>query len=252
MTNTIDVIFSFDNSQSEIRWDKDCHRRFNNLLIENDRLFNVLEKVSYKAVIGLAATLTELIQQKSEKLFTHINTAKEFAPKIESLWVGAIDPHYLKTSEYGWKYFDENKTLLTPYAANWFVLGLMVYQYIESSFSIHRYLINLSMLARHLTTNKKLFDKWLSETLRKTAEVFPCTYDYADLNLDDVNARYDCSDDASVPREFFFDPEFKYSEEATKHVLNTFLRSLDYNNNPWLCTPEEMLAKGFKGTPYEV
>ena len=38
----------------------------------------------------------------------------------------------------------------------------------------------------------------------------------------------------------------------TKPVLNAFLQSLDYNNNPWLCTPEEMLAKGFKGTPYEV
>jgi len=30
---------------------------------------------------------------------------------------------------------------------------------------------------------------------------------------------------------FFFDPEFEYSEEAAKPVLNAFLQSLEYNYN---------------------
>ena len=83
-------------------------------------------------------------------------------------------------------------------------------------------------------------------------QTIPCTYNYSDLDFDDKDARYDCSVDAPVPREFFFDQNFEYSEEAAKPVLNAFLQSLDYNNNPWLCTPEEMLEKGFKGTPYKV
>ena len=74
----------------------------------------------------------------------------------------------------------------------------MTHEYVKSSFTVHRYLINLSMLARHLMPNKKIFDDWFTETLRKTAEVFPCTYDYADLNFDDANAKYDCSVDASI------------------------------------------------------
>ncbi|MCL1919438.1 MAG: hypothetical protein FWG14_14290 [Peptococcaceae bacterium] len=250
MSKHLSTIFELNNFQNEIIWDNNYSRKFSNLLVTNNRLSDVLKKVSYKAAIGVATLLTELIQKRSEILFPNIDT-KEFTPKVESLWAGAINPFYLKTCEYGYKYINENGEK-TTYFSNWFIMINMVEEYIYSSFTIHRYLINLSMLARHLTPNKKLFDKWFTEILRKTAEIFPCTYDYADLNFDDAKARYDCSVDAPVPREFFFDPEFEYSEEAAKPVLNAFLQSLDYNNNPWICTPEEMLAKGFKGTPYKL
>ena len=74
----------------------------------------------------------------------------------------------------------------------------------------------------------------------------------SDIYRNDYEAKYDCSADIPVPREFFFDSEFQYSEDTAKPVLNAFLQSLDYDNNPWLCTPEEMLEKGFQGTPYKV
>ncbi|MCL1919425.1 MAG: hypothetical protein FWG14_14215 [Peptococcaceae bacterium] len=236
----------------EIVWNRKYDEKFSNLLITNNRLSDVLSKISYKAAMAIASVLTELVQQwSSKKYFPHIDIVKEFPQKINSLWTGAIDPLYLKTFRFDWEYFDENGDTVT-YTANWYIVRHLTKEYTESSFTIHRYLINLSMLARHLTPNKKLFDQWFTETMRKTAEVFPCTYDYADLDFNDKEARYDCSVDAPVPREFFFDPEFEYSEETAKPVLNAFLQSLDYNNNPWLCTPEEMLGKGFKGTPYEV
>ncbi|MCL2591330.1 MAG: hypothetical protein FWD67_10775 [Betaproteobacteria bacterium] len=251
MINRIEFILDLSNSQVEIEWGRDYESKFSNLLVTNNRLFNVIKRVGYKAVMGVAVTLTELVQQRSKTRFPGINVNQEFASKIESLWAGAVDPLYLKTFKFGYKYFDENR-VLTPYSSNWRIITYITKEYIGNSFYIYGYLVNLSTLARHLMPNKKLFDDWFAEIMRKTAEVFPSTYDYADLNPDDRSAKYDCSIDAPVPREFFFDPEFKYSEEAAKPVLNAFLKSLDYNNNPWLCTPEEMLAKGFKGTPYEV
>ncbi|MCL1916863.1 MAG: hypothetical protein FWG14_00890 [Peptococcaceae bacterium] len=251
MANLFDLIHNLDDSQVQIEWDGDDFSKFSNLLITNNRLFNVLKKVSYKAAIGIAVTLTELIQLRSKHFFPYIDIAQEFNKKIESLWAATINPLYLKTFTFDWEYYDDNEEF-TPYASNWVVLRHMLKECTQSSFTIHRYLINLSMLSRHLTPNKKLFDNWFTKVMCNTTEIFPCTYDYADLDFDDVDARYDCSGEAPIPREFFFNPEFEYSEEAAKPILNTFLQSLDYNNNPWLCTPEEMLEKGFKGTPYEV
>jgi len=251
MSIHISSILELDDLHNEITWNDDDYSKFSSLFLTNNRLFNVLKRIGYKAAIGVAVTLIELIQKRSKKLFPFIDVTKEFDSKIESLWAGAIDPLYLKTWDYGDDYYDENGDA-TVYAADWYIMYFLINEYMAGTFCVHRYLVNLSMIARHLTPDKKLFDKWFAEIIRKTSEEFPCTYDYADLNFDDKDAKYDCSVDAPIPREFFFDPEFKYSEETAKSVLNIFLQSLDYNNNPWLCTPEEMLKKGFKGTPYKV
>jgi len=250
MTNKKISILDLYGLQNEVEWNEGFDRKFKDFLFENDRLFNIISKISYKATTGVAATLTELIQRKILGCFPNID-CNQFALKIEALWAGAIDPLYLKTFKFGYEYDDEDEKP-TPFSSNWFVLIFFTKKYMEGSFYIHHYLMNLSMLARHLMPNKRLFDKWFAETMDKTAETFPCSYDYDDLDMGDTEARYDCSDDAPVLREFFFDPEFQYSEEAAKPLLNTFLQSLDYNNNPWICTPEEMLEKGFKGTPYTI
>ena len=92
------------NPKAEIGWDEKCDEKFSNLLWTQDQLFAVVLKIGYKAALGVAITLTELIQKLSEKSYPHINTAQEFAPKIESLWAGAIDPLYLKTWEFGFEY----------------------------------------------------------------------------------------------------------------------------------------------------
>ena len=250
-TNNIVKILNLDNSQDEIEWGIGYHDRFHDRGLTNARLFNILRKVGYKAVAGIVVALTEIIQKKLTGLFPNVDVEQEFFLRINALWAAAIDPLYLKTFKFDWKYFDENG-VLSPYATNWFILRLLMGKYVESSYYVYDYPVNLSLLTRHLMPNKKVFDNWFAETLRKTAEVFPCSYDPTDLDSSYNDADYDCSTDAPVPREFFFDPKFEYSEEAAKHTLNAFLKSLDYNNNPWLCTPEEMLAKGFKGTPYEV
>ena len=251
MASNIGSILDLEKSPDIIDWNRNHEKKFSNLLLANDRLFDALKRIGYKAAIGIAVMLTELIQMRLKGVYRNIDTDQEFGPKIESLWAAAIDPLYLKTSEFGDEYYDENNEP-TPYVSNWYLMEFIMYEYTNNSFYIHRYLKNLSMLTRHLMPNQGLFDKWFAETVRKTTEIFPCSYDYADLDFDDASARYDCSCDAPVPCEFFFSPHFEYSEDTAKPVLNAFLQSLDYNNNPWLCTPEEMLEKGFKGEPYKV
>ena len=251
MTRMPQFILDLKNKQNEFVWSNNLHHKFTDVLLTNNRLFEAVSRIGYKAAVGVAVALTELIQEMVKDRYPYIDAAREFAPKIEALWAGAIDPFYLKDFDFEYKYYDENRDS-TPYGTNWAVLYFVAKEYTEGSFYIHQYLVNLSMLARHLISDKKSFDNWFAETIRRTVEAFPCPYDYDDLDMYDDEAKYDCSDDAPVPREFFFDSEFEYSEEAAKPVLNAFLRSLDYENNPWLCTPEEILAKGFKGEPYKV
>ena len=251
MTNNIVRILNLDNTQNEIEWGKGYHNKFHDVELTNTSLSNVFKKVGYKAVIGIVVTLTELIQKRLMGLFPHINVDCEFSLKIKALWATVINPLYLKSYNFDWEYYDENR-ILTPYATNWYILKFIVRSYVRSSYYIYEYPVNLSLLARHIMPNKKLFDSWFAATLYKTAKVFPCTYDYAALDSSYNGAKYDCSTDVPVPREFFFDTEFEYSKKAAKHALNVFLKSLDYNNNPWLCTSEEMLEKGFKGTPYTI
>jgi hypothetical protein len=52
-----------------------------------------------------------------------------------------------------------------------------------------------------------------------------------------------------VPQEAL-DPTLDFQIEQTEPFVNRFLRSLDYRTNPFLNSPEQMLDRGFKGTPY--
>src|SRR5262249_17385742 len=54
-----------------------------------------------------------------------------------------------------------------------------------------------------------------------------------------------------VPREAL-DPGFDYRPEMAPELLDKFLKSLDYTQNPYLSSPEEMIADGFEGTPYSL
>ncbi|MCL2116353.1 MAG: hypothetical protein FWH29_09045 [Methanobrevibacter sp.] len=249
MTSHRGSILDLANSQVELTWNPNCHKEFSNLLITNEHLLGLVFKLGYKAALGIATVLTELVHQRLEKFYPHINVAQEFTPRIQSLWAGIIDPLYLKTYKFGFKYLDEKGCSL-PYFSNWYILFNMTKGYIDGSGCIHQYLVNLSLLTRYLMPNKNLSDNWFSEIMDKTIETFPYLNDCEVLDGCEIN--YDCSNLAPIPQEFFFDSNFKYSEEGAKPVLNAFLQSLDYNNNPWLCTPEEMLAKGFKGEPYKV
>ena len=244
-------ILELDSSQDRFEWGKDTATKFSSTQLTNGRLLAVLSKVGYKASMGIAVALTELIQLRSKNQYPYINITEEFAPKIEALWAAAIDPLYLRDPFFDYKYADENGVKAT-YSSNWYILRYIARRYIAGSYYIHEFLVNIAMLTRHLMPNKGLFDKWFTETMQKTVETFPCLYDYGDLDENDEKAVYDCSADVPVPREFFFNPEFIYSPNAAKSVLNSFLKSLNYRNNLWLCTPEEMLEKGFKGTPYKV
>ena len=112
----MDHLISFlelDGSQDGFEWDKYIATKFSSTQLTNSRLLAVLCKVGYKATIGIAVTLTELIQLRSKIHYPHININEEFAPRIEALWAAAIDPLYLRDPFFDYKYIDENRVKTT-------------------------------------------------------------------------------------------------------------------------------------------
>lgn len=90
--------------------------------------------------------------------------------------------------------------------------------------------------------------------LKKAALLFPSGYDYSEI-LKDVytyeKRKYNSSDEAVIPRQFFWDEDFDYQAAGNAELINEFLSTLDYKNNEFLNPPKTMLKNGFLGTPYK-
>jgi hypothetical protein len=48
------------------------------------------------------------------------------------------------------------------------------------------------------------------------------------------------------------DPAFTYDESQRKALVDEHLKALNWRDNPYLRSPEAMVAAGFKGTPYQL
>jgi hypothetical protein len=92
------------------------------------------------------------------------------------------------------------------------------------------------------------FDNWLDAALRKGAATFPREVQSYDFEED----FYDFRVERIVPREFFFDPDFEYSDGAAMDVLQKFLDTLDPETNPYLRPADEMKADGYTRSPYKM
>jgi len=93
----------------------------------------------------------------------------------------------------------------------------------------------ITRLAPYLMTDPSRYLVWLKAILTRLETLYP--RDVRET-LGEV-----------VPREAF-DPQFPFVLEQTEALINRFLRSLDYRSNPFLASPQAMLAEGFEGTPY--
>lgn len=62
---------------------------------------------------------------------------------------------------------------------------------------------------------------------------------------------YDSSEELPIPRQFFWDEDFDYKMTDNSKLLNVFLSSISYKDDPFINSPEKMIKAGFQGTPYK-
>lgn len=48
------------------------------------------------------------------------------------------------------------------------------------------------------------------------------------------------------------DPNYSYKPELARDLLSSYLCNIDYEKNPFLFSPSDLIQDGFKGTPYNL
>jgi hypothetical protein len=93
----------------------------------------------------------------------------------------------------------------------------------------------LGKLAQHILSKPKPFKDWTQAILDRLAKKFP--------------AKRTDRDGRPIPREAL-DPDCKVDPKKADELLAAYLKQLDYQSNPFLRSPEEMIQGGFQGVPY--
>lgn len=236
---------AFIKDESLILWNESMPDYFA-YKVQNSKLVNILWGLNHKATIGLVAALSEWV-------FWRLSAKRDVSVAInaiESIWLSLIDKSLLKN----WKYTSHpedtiyKNILWVIFKSHFFIKD----NYIKGDYQIQYRVMNLAMLARHITPEKEMFDSWLSDCLSRATKLFPAQYDRGDVmeHPENYPKYYDSTAEPVIPREFFFEPGFNYETSNNNELLKRFVNNLNHSNKVFFFTPEELLERGFTGKPY--
>lgn len=236
--NTPEIILKAKSIGSPInfKWNKKKINQFLDPLELNKDLENALAHINHKATVGLTAALLEWIYCRFSGYTKSTNDTQQ---RIEALWCSIANRDNSEPLN-----FDLHLNAPASGSVNgplWIALmnvKMIDVRYRKGSYFIQNEVIGLVLLARHITPKKKVFDKWFNNIINELNHLYPCPYTDNDLDETD-EAVYDSSNEAVICREFFFDPEFEYSPEASENALNNFIANLDLKANSYLHLPQK-------------
>lgn len=215
----------------DFKWTKVKIDRFLDPIEGNEELEKIVMKINHKATIGLTAALLEWVYWR----FTgHTQAVSDTQKRIEALWFSVNNPAQTNPL-----LFDEDLELPASGridGAIWIALmnvRMIDLLYKKGSYNLQSELIGLVLLARHITPKKKKFDKWFNDSITQLIQFYPCVYENSLLDQTD-EAVYDSSHEPVICREFFFDPEFKHSYEASENAIHDFIMNLNLKANSFL------------------
>jgi hypothetical protein len=224
------------------KWNNDLALKFFAAKDMNIRLFEAIDASNFKAKMAIGTAVTEWIVWR----FEGQADLKNAHQRLDAAWASVIHPLYVKDLSVNLTKDHDKEPVEGPLEIAMYLLGKTEGRYADGIIFLAAPIVNQSMLARHLMPDKKVFDGWLSATLRRAAKAFPRGPQY-DRRME----KYDGSGEKPVPREFF-DPGFEYTDVAVEQALRAFLKSLDAKKNPYLRSAKEMKAEGFDGEPYTI
>lgn len=230
-------------SPVKYKWDSSLALKYYGTKDQNVKLYLALDKSNFKAKIAIGLSVTEWVVWRLSGL-TDVTDALD---RIEAGWASTLNLLYSKSLEVpatnNPKFHDVEKTA-GPVLTCLRLLNGMHSRFASGSIYLAEPIVKQAMLARHVLPDKAPFEAWLSVTIQRTTELFPRIGDY-----DEESGTYDPSNEKPIPRESFEKDFFNFEATAAAD-WNTFLETLDPSRNPYLRTPEEMRAEGFKGKPY--
>lgn len=235
---------SYLNASLDYKMDKKTAFRFPD--VENDRLISAVSKMNHKAALGLLTALCEWVFWRLKK---HCDI-QMCIDVLEANWAGSVSKLYMKPWKYACKY--EISIVQSPIWIAIQSLRITKIKFIRGDKFIFSEFPTMVALVNHICPDKKQFESWLSDCIKRAVQYFPAGYNYFEALEEDDDEMYDSTNEPVIPREFFFDSTFKYEKSYVNNLLQAFLGELNYQDNSFLETPELMLSRGFKGIPYKV
>ena len=197
--------------------------------IEGEDYFDRFEALSYRANIALTIASAEWV------IYRYGVVSQDLVPYqyIEAAWAAVINNRYLST----WEPPDED--WMGPIRGPLSVAMLIIKEAVgsaEHEFSKGVPTSYISCLAKRVVPNVDAFLRWRNCVVERLEQYYL---------LDDEETWGEV-----VPREIFnLDSDFDVS--ASEQLIQRFLVGLDYHTNPFLQSPDEMIALKFEGTPYQ-
>jgi hypothetical protein len=227
-------------------WNEEISSSFAFDIEQNIRMSRAFDEANYRTNMTLAVCIFEWFVRRFEGVF---DISDAFS-RLEAAYACTINPHYLNRAEFnkielgnGEPPPDEDVLMVGIYRV-WEPLKV----FCAAQIGLAGECVNIALLTHHVMSGSNAFDSWFEAALRKGATAFP-----REVRSYDWKANfYNCTVERIIPREFFFDPDFEYSDEAAMDVLQQFLDSLDPEANPYLYTTDEMRANGYARTPYKL
>ncbi len=163
----------------------------------------------------------------------------------EAARCGMVDPRYMKYVEL------PRREWMGPVhgplwcAVTWMVP--MVFHEEMGEVELESGLEYLPSLAMHVVPEPELFENWLHVIADRLLQHYEAEEadPFEDLFGDEDRAG------KVVPREAL-DPDFDFRPEDGDSLMEAYLKSVDHQGNPFLRSPQEMLAEGFDKTPYRL
>jgi hypothetical protein len=219
----------------------------------SDILFDTVCPLNHKAQTGLAIAMTEFIYWRLHKFCEkkNIELTTSFS-LVEILWTGIIDKQYAVC--YPPRIFDIEDAKIVGVISNTDAfLSYTSKRYLKGSYFTYESVPSLVKLARHIAPDKDWFDNWITDIFQRALKLFPALYDVDEIIFERNTYEkmvYDSSLEPSIPREFFFEPDFDYEKAAIIALNQAYLDNLD-PNNLFLNPTKEIIENGFEGTPYK-
>jgi hypothetical protein len=105
----------------------------------------------------------------------------------------------------------------------------------------------LPRLAMHVVPKPDLFEQWLDKAIERVIKFHSLA---PEDPFEDLFSEHEEERRGPLVAREVLNPGFNYSPEMDTRLISYFLRSRDYQRNPFLHSPEQMLNDGFRGNPY--
>lgn len=150
---------------------------------------------------------------------------------IEAGWAQEIDYRYALP----WNPFEEWKGPVFGPVKKVCMLMSDAADYLGKRVDVARPAAKVLAVASHVLQDNSAYKEWENQILRRLAGMYPLI---PDDPLGDP-----------VPRQAL-DPDIVFDVSESEMLINSFLVDLDYEENPFLSKPDQMLEWGFEGKPY--